>query len=669
MAVMQMQKFSICALKKDRNAILKTLQKTGAAEISKGLPEDEVFVREDASSQRSVYEKAALSADQAIAVLDEYVPAKSSMFAGKDLVMRSEYDRIKDTQDELSEKARAITALSKRIAEDHAESLKLDAQIESLVPWLGLDVPLNTEGTLKTALLVGAVPEEVSMEGIYAAIAEGAPESNADVNILSADKNQTCISVLTLKSTEKEVEDALRAKGFARISLVSHLTAQQQTESCRKKQEELEADVQKAIEEIKGYAGYRDDIKILSDYYTMRAARYDVLGSLLQSKSTVVIEGYIPASDCGVVKNLLEQQYDILFEHADVPEDEDMPVKLSNNAFSANFEGVVSDYSLPSRKEIDPTTIMSFFYVFLFGMMLSDAAYGAIMTIVCFAAIAKFPRMAPSLKRMMKLFGFCGISTIVWGVLFGGYFGDLIQTIGRVWMGNENAADWNFALWFQPLDDPMRLLLFCMVVGVIHLFTGLALKGYLLLRNKDIAGFFGDVVFWYCFLIGLILMLIPSTIFAGIAGQQIVFSDGLVKFSHILTIVGLVGIILMGDRSSKNPILRVGLGLYAVYGVTSWLSDVLSYSRLLALGLATGVIAQVFNQIGSMFGSGIIGTILFIIIFAVGTFLNMAINILGAYVHTNRLQYVEFFNKFYEGGGRPFNPFVAKTKYVDIKED
>ena len=139
--------------------------------------------------------------------------------------------------------------------------------------------------------------------------------------------------------------------------------------------------------------------------------------------------------------------------------------------------------------------------------------------------------------------------------------------------------------------------------------------------------------------------------------------------AKVLTIVGALGLLLFSARDKKNPGLRIALGAYELYGVTSWLSDVLSYSRLLALGLATGVIAQVINQIGSMGGRSVVGVIMFILVFLVGHTLSLAINLLGAYVHTNRLQYVEFFGKFYEGGGSPFTPFKVNTKYVDIKEE
>ena len=255
----------------------------------------------------------------------------------------------------------------------------------------------------------------------------------------------------------------------------------------------------------------------------------------------------------------------------------------------------------------------------------------------------------------------------MWGVLFGGYFGDVVDVVGKTFFNKDITIK---PLWFAPLNNPMKLLIYSMAFGLVHLFVGLGIKGYMLLKEGKVLDFFCDVILWYVFLAGLLLMLIPSDIFASIAQAKIVFPPFVNTLAKALAIIGALGLLLMSGRANKNPVLRIALGAYDIYNITGWLSDVLSYSRLLALGLATGVIASVVNQMGSMFGKGVVGAIGFVDCVRGGTYFESCDqSYLGAYVHTNRLQFVEFFGKFYEGGGKPFEPFKSNTKYADIKEE
>lgn len=405
---------------------------------------------------------------------------------------------------------------------------------------------------------------------------------------------------------------------------------------------------------------------MVSDYYRIRAEKYEILGQLPQTRNTFALSGYVPAFQADKVVKEFSEKYDAVVETEMIQEEEVPPVLLKNNGFSESVEGVLASFGLPGKGEMDPTFFTSVFYVFLFGLMLSDATYGLIVALACGILLVKCPRMATNLRKSIKLFFWCGISTLIWGIMFGGYFGDVVDVVSETFFGHKVTIP---ALWFVPLNDPMRLLLYSMLFGVIHLFTGLALKGYMCIRDGRYMDFVCDCVLWFLLLLGLIGMLLPTELFAGIAGAQIYFPEALKAAVKWMAIIGAVGIVLMSGRANKNFGVRIALGAYDLYGMTSWLSDVLSYSRLLALGLATGVIASVVNQMGSMGGKSIIGVILFIVVFLIGHTFNIGINLLGAYVHTCRLQYVEFFGKFYEGGGKAFEPFMLKTKYVDIKEE
>lgn len=675
MAVLQMQKVSICALKKDRKAILEKIQSLGIMEISKFETEEEGLQTVSTQEERNSFERNAALADTALNILQEYVPEKVSMFAsleGKNLVEKSKYLETTKQEKEILNTAAQVVKLNKQISECRANIQKMENQIESLLPWINLDIPVNFQGTKSTTVLIGSISGVTTLEEVYSLILEQAPEvSGVDISVLSSERDVMYLAVLCLKKDAAHVEEVLRQNGFAKPAQNMSKIPAQEKEELQQKITALQQEVEQCQKEICSYASGRENLKLISDYFRARAEKYDVLGQIPQSKQTFFLNGYVPTRSLNVFEKALNENFVLSLESADVPEDEEMPVLLSNNGFSESVEGVLESYGLPKRGEVDPTTVMSFFYVFLFGLMLSDAAYGLIMFLGCFFVLKKFPRMEQSMRKAIKMFMYCGISTLIWGILFGGYFGDAIDVVARTFF-HVDVPEGGLvkALWFVPLNDPMRMLMYSMAFGVIHLFTGLAMKGYMLLKDKKIMDFFCDVVLWYVFLIGLILMLLPSPIFASIS--QIppeTFPAFVGTAGKVLTIVGALGLLFMSGRANKNFGLRLALGAYDLYNVTGWLSDVLSYSRLLALGLATGVIASVINQMGSMVGDGILGAIVFILVFIIGHAMNMAINILGAYVHTNRLQFVEFFGKFYEGGGKPFNPFKLNMKYVDIKEE
>ena len=347
---------------------------------------------------------------------------------------------------------------------------------------------------------------------------------------------------------------------------------------------------------------------------------------------------------------------------------EEEPTLLENNRFSRNAEGVLESYGLPQHGHVDPTFIMSIFYVIFFGMMLSDAGYGIVMAVGTAVLLKKYPKMAEGTAKMLRLFFWCGLSTTFWGLMYGGFFGNAVDTIAQNFFGYTGDPIVK-PLWFEPLKDPMRLLVYCMLFGLIHLFAGLGIKGYENLKNHDVTGFVSDVLAWYLFILGLVLMLIPSDIFASISGAKTVFPHPVNVLARVMALAGAALILMMGGRDHKNWGIRIALGAYDLYGVSGWLSDVLSYSRLLALGLATGVICNVINMMAVMGGRGVVGWIVFVIVFLLGHTMNLAINALGAYVHTNRLQFVEFFGKFYDAGGKPFRPFKTVNQYIEIKEE
>ena len=668
MAMLQMQRIFIYALKKDRKPILEMLQRRGVLEVSDTIPEDSVFHKMDVSHIRSNFEKNIHTAKEAVDIINRYVPEKKSLLSslnGRKEVSVEDYSAFIAKYEKTISTANRIISDSKEIAELKAEILKFELQTEILVPWTGLDIPISFEETKYTKSFIGTLPKEWTLETLYELLADYMP---INVDIISSAKEQTCIFVLCTKDKAEGVYDKLRSIEFSHPSISADKAPAQQLEDLDKNITEARAEITKKEDAIIAFAQFKQDIIFLQDYDRMRSDKYEVIGQLSQSKNLFVLTGYIPERDLKSLEDALNKEFQLAIEVELPEEDEDVPVLLKNNAFSQPLEWVVDGFALPAKGEIDPTSIMSLFYYLLFGIMLSDAGYGMIMVTVCAFCLIKFRnKIEIFMKNFLTMFLYCGISTVFWGVMFGSFFGDLIDVIATTFFGVTKGPIIP-PLWFFPVNEPMRMLSFSMVLGLIHLLTGVAIKVYQLFKQKDYLGIIYDALSWFFLILGATIYLVSLDMIKNILGLTLVVPVAFKNAAAIVAIISAIIIVLTNGRESRNPFKRFLKGAYALYGITGYLSDVLSYSRLLALGLATGIIGTVINKMATMPAKGFLGPLFFAIIVIGGHTLNIAINALGAYVHTNRLQYVEFFGKFYVGGGRSFHPFIMKTKYYKVKE-
>ena len=669
MAIVEMRRLSIYSTKNNRKKILEFLQEIGAMEIDEIQSDDIPFEKMDTSGERIRFQKIADEFDHVIELLGKYDDSKKPLLnLENDVITPEEFREIEKNRRQYYSQAKDVLELEKSIFESKATITRKQNKIATLSPWSKLDIPLNSEKTKTTKILIGTFPDIISEERLAEIISEGLGDDIPVTSEILYSENQiTNVCVVAYNSVADQVEENMRSCGFSKLPFLSHRIPVKAIEKRENDIKIEEKNIEDAEEKIKGFVDLIPKFKIAADYFRTRSEKYRVLGTLPQSNKVFFLQGWVEAAQAESISKLLEEKYGAVVEIDQ--DDEAAPIKLKNNHFSESSEGVLESYGLPTHGRVDPTFVMSLFYVFFFGMMLSDAGYGIIMALGCAIVLLKFPRMASGTNKMLRLFFWCGLSTTFWGFMFGGFFGDAIDVVAHTFFGVPETTQVLKPLWFAPLENPMRLLIWCMLFGMIHLYAGLGMKGYEYLKNKDIVGFISDVLAWYMFLTGLVLMLLPTQIFASIAQMEFNFPDWLGVLSKVITIAGMAIIILMSGRANKNWGLRIALGAYDIYGVTGWLSDVLSYSRLLALGLATGVIASVINSMAIMQGKTVIGIIVFILVFIVGHTLNIAINLLGAYVHTNRLQYVEFFGKFYDAGGEPFRPFKSNNKYIEIKED
>ena len=670
MAIVEMRKLSIYSTKKHRKNILEFLQDIEAMEIDALDSGDIPFEKMDTAGERIRFQKIADEFDHVIELLGQYDTEKRKALINLEntLISRDEYKEIEKNRRKYYSKAKDVLELEKKIFESKATITRKENKIATLSPWSKLDIPLNSEKTKCTRIFIGTFPESLTEEKLYEIATKGLEEPiPVTAEILYNENQITNVCVIATNRVADQVEENMRSCGYSKLPFLSHRVP---IKAMEKRQNDIvieEKAIADAEEQLATFVEYIPKFKIAADYFRTRSEKYRVLGTIPQSDNVFFIQGWVEKKQAEGIAKTLEEKFDAVVEIEQ--DDENAPIKLKNNHFSESSEGVLESYGLPTHGRVDPTFVMSLFYVFFFGMMLSDAGYGIIMAIGCAVVLLKFPRMASGTNKMLRLFFWCGISTAFWGFMFGGFFGDAIDVVAHTFFGVPETTAVLKPLWFAPLDNPMRLLIWCMLFGIIHLYAGLGMKGYEYLKNKDIVGCISDVIAWYLFLTGLIFMLLPTQIFASIAQMTFNFPGWFNTLAKVMTIVGMVTIILMSGRANKNWGLRIALGAYDIYGVTGWLSDVLSYSRLLALGLATGVIASVINSMATMQGNTPLGVVIFILVFVLGHTLNIAINLLGAYVHTNRLQYVEFFGKFYDAGGEPFRPFKTNNKYIEIKED
>ncbi|MBQ5348095.1 MAG: V-type ATP synthase subunit I, partial [Ruminococcus sp.] len=550
---------------------------------------------------------------------------------------------------------RQIIDCNRTIIENSAEIVRINTSLAQLEVWQNLDIPINTADTQSTAVFIGSLPKMYNDGELKTALAAENPKLEFEFEIQHKEDNLTCFVLFTPISQKKMAEDVLRTLGFAKPMTGTSHTPAVKTSRLANKKVQLQNDIERCEKAIEELAEHREEIKVTQDYFRIRADKYNVINELEHTKHVFVINGYIPDEDYDKLIKLCERVSTCYIEAEDA--DDDAPVKLKNNRFSKPAQSILTMYAAPSHADIDPTPLLAFFFYFFFGMMFSDAGYGLLM-VIAIGIVLKAFKPDEKMRNNLKLFQYCGVSTFFWGLIFGSIFGDAPVVLYNYFTGAKLTMA-QLLPWptLDPQKDALVLMIISIAFGLVHILVGMGCKFYICLKQKDWGGAFFDTGLWMLMLIGF------AVLAAGIAVSQTVFYIG-----AGIAIACAVGLVLTQGRKKKGIGKVVG-GLASLYDVTSYISDLLSYSRLLALGLTTGVMAQVFNMLATMFGKSVVGMIFMIIIMIVGHAINIGLNALGSYVHTMRLQYVEMFSKFYEGGGKEFEPFTLNSKYIKIKEE
>lgn len=653
-----MKKVRIVALREDRKRLLEHIQDSALIQVRKVDKSEKGFSKVNVTSQMKIFEKNVTLCENSLSILDEYAREKKgllSSFAGRKEIDPDEIGEIASNSSEVINVCRQIIDCKRTIIENSAEIVRINTSLSQLEVWQNLDIPINTADTQSTAVFIGSLPKMYNDGELKTALAAENPKLEFEFEIQHKEDNLTCFVLFTPISQKKMAEDVLRTLGFAKPMTGTSHTPAVKTSRLANKKVQLQNDIERCEKAIEELAEHREEIKVTQDYFRIRADKYNVINELEHTKHVFVINGYIPDEDYDKLIKLCERVSTCYIEAEDA--DDDAPVKLKNNRFSKPAQSILTMYAAPSHADIDPTPLLAFFFYFFFGMMFSDAGYGLLM-VIAIGIVLKAFKPDEKMRNNLKLFQYCGVSTFFWGLIFGSIFGDAPVVLYNYFTGAKLTMA-QLLPWptLDPQKDALVLMIISIAFGLVHILVGMGCKFYICLKQKDWGGAFFDTGLWMLMLIGF------AVLAAGIAVSQTVFYIG-----AGIAIACAVGLVLTQGRKKKGIGKVVG-GLASLYDVTSYISDLLSYSRLLALGLTTGVMAQVFNMLATMFGKSVVGMIFMIIIMIVGHAINIGLNALGSYVHTMRLQYVEMFSKFYEGGGKEFEPFTLNSKYIKIKEE
>ena len=646
---MKMKKLRLLAVRDSKEELLRELIRRGCVEFSEpegslqGTEAEGLLHREssDLASLRSKHS----SLSHAIELLDRYAPKKGKLLAAKPELEDSVL--LDDTGLGGAVKiAEAIEGYDARIKRISAEESRERGVIQALQPWLDLDMPLNTEGTERCSVLIGTIPARIALDEVSAALE--AVDEESELFCVHEEKKEHYVVFVCMREKVQAMQDALRPFGFTAAAVSSMPgTARECMLNAEQHLKELAAEKENCARYIIDDAVHRDELKLAADRVSVKLALAGAEERLCGTDSVVAMEGWIPEEREQELEEVFER-FGCAYETLTPTEDEypEVPVRLKNNKFTNALNMVTDMYALPAYGSLDPNPLMAPFFILFYGLMMADMGYGLIMILAALVAMKKVkPRRGTLSFCQLLLYG--GISTFVMGALTGGFFGDALEHIGRI-LGKSEGWGVLPAL-FSPMKDTVYVLIGSMLLGLVHLNTGMAISFVKKTRRGQLADAIWEEGALWVILLGIILYVLKL---------------GNVGRFPVVLIAGLVMLFYGGTRNAKGfgKVTSVFSTLYNT--ATGWLGDLLSYSRIMALMLAGSVIATVFNTIGAIANS----LIFFLVIFVIGHALNFGLNLLGCYVHDLRLQCLEYFGKFYEDGGRPFEPLEIRTKHYNVAE-
>lgn len=653
MAIEKMKKVSITAIRDQSETLIKEIQKSGTIHFKdlelQELPADYMFLLKTAPVEDFGLLDEKTVIDTTLKALKPYLPKKTITFKRPRLTYEECCNYL--CESELKETHRTVKcildnkdALSQEIKKAKSENSQLEQYTFIDFSTADLDHFMKVKAFL--------IAVKTAKEEVWRTLEQTFPELYLEP--LGMVKQDTVFLVVSDLGKYREVQDYLNQQSIPILDITFEKPPGELIKNNVNRLKTAELELVQCNDALKALGHMYDEILIELDAVNTVLSRNQVINNFLNSRHVLYMEGWVPEKDIpGLYKlldQLLPQAYYMETEEVS-PDDAETPIKLNNKGIFSYFESITEMFSLPAYNELDPTSILTVFYLIFFGMMVGDVGYGLILTLGCFLAL-RWIDLKEKMRKSIRMFFCIGLSVIFCGLLYGSMFGITIFAPVPVEGGGYKPI-------LDTQTDIVFMLVLSLVIGVIHIFSGLVMKGLNSYIQKDYAGIFCDSVLWMLTLASGFLLLLIGT---GILN----FSSS--KLFGIIFGICIAGLAATQGRSSKTIGGKIGGGLYGVYGLTSYIGDIVSYTRIVALGLSGAYIAFSFNLMSGLI-PGFIGKMVFGTLIAVfGQTLNFGLSLLGAYVHSCRLQYVEFFGKFYKGGGKAYRPFQVENDFISIKK-
>lgn len=667
MAIAEMSRLKLAGLTKEKDIILNALASTGLAEIKSTelLPDTEFTEQPEkkANTEKKLSE---------LAECIEFVSTYSERYAKEHKVKESAGGEIemefnsfanagKDEERVLSVAAR-VKAVNDKIFSARNSITQCETTLRQVEPYLNVKEMFCQFADTKLAkIYFGAIPSDKIKE--FKAIFDG--EEAVDYEEWESNGDFTAVLVAAHRDVSENVLPTLNSIGFQRCPFAGETTSEKIKQYNEKEIKNLEKEIDEAEKELFSFKNELGSMKILADYYSFELEKINAMEKAPGTATSFVIEAYVPKDGQKKVAETLDGCTDyVCYEFFDVDKDEMPPTLMKNNKVVKNFEFVTNMYSAPNYREQDPNPIMSIFFSIFLGFIMGDAGYGLIMAIGGFIYAARIKRDT-GMKRLANVIGIGGLFAIVFGVMFGSYLGF-----------SPVPSDSNpFTIPFLPkpiMPDAQKdlsslagitvpsVLLIALGMGIVQLMASNAFKAYSEFKLGHVAdGLFFGVV-WVFFLGGMGVMILGLV--SELNMSYLAVPGAIVACASLFIAAVTAGI-------HEKGIGKFTKGFGAVYGIINYLSDILSYARLYGLMLSGAVIAQIVSGQGMLLltNGNPIFAVLGVVVIIIGHVFNLAMNVLGAYIHDARLQYIEFFSRFYTGDGELFAPLGSKRKYVYLK--